>query len=103
MDTAKVTAVTEWLVLRTVRAVREFLGLTGYCRKFIKDYSVIAAPLTRLLKKEAFSWTEVTIQAFDALKTTLTMTPVLQLLDFSKKFVVDCDASGSNGIGVVLH
>lgn len=55
-----------------------------------------------LTKKEAFAWTESANQAFEALKTTLMTSPMLQLPDFSKKFVVDCDASGS-GIGAVLH
>lgn len=88
--------------MRTVRAVLGFLGLTGYYQKFIKDYGVIAAPLTRLLKKEAFAWTESAKQAFATLKTALMMALVLQLPDFSKKFMVDCDASGSS-IGAILH
>ena len=102
MDHQKIQAVENWPQPRTVRAVRGFLGLAGYYRKFIKDYGIIAAPLTRLLKKEAFCWTEESTKAFVALKTALSTTPVLQLPDFSKPFFVECDASGS-GIGAVLH
>jgi hypothetical protein len=78
------------------------LGLAGYYRKFIPNFGSIAAPLTQLLKKEGFSWCPDTEAAFSQLKDALTMALVLQLPDFSKDLIVECDASGS-GIGVVLH
>jgi hypothetical protein len=102
MGADKVEAVRAWPLPRTVRAVRGFLGLTGYYRKFIQSYGDIAAPLTKLLKRESFSWTPSATSAFEALKTALTTAPVLQLPDFSKPFIVDCDASGA-GFGAVLH
>jgi hypothetical protein len=67
-----------------VRAVRSFLGLLGYYRKFIKSYGAIAAPLTQLLK-EAFCWTLAAAVAFDALKAALTLASVLQLSSHTRR------------------
>jgi hypothetical protein len=102
MDTTKVEVVQSWPQPKTVRGLRGFLGLAGYYQRFIMNFGVIARPLTQLLKKEGFTWTTTTTEAFDALKKSLTTTPVLQLPDFDKSFIVDCDASGS-GFGAVLH
>jgi hypothetical protein len=102
MDADKVEVVRAWPLTRTVRAVRGFLDLTGYYRKFIQSYGDIAAPLTKLLKRESFNWTPSATSAFEALKTALTTASALQLPDFSKPFIVDCDASGAR-FGVVLH
>jgi hypothetical protein len=101
MDTGKVQAVLDWPIPRSVRTLRGFLGLAGYYRKFIPNFGSIAAPLTQLLK-EGFSWSPDVKAAFFQFKDALTTALVLQLPDFSKDFVVECDASGS-GIGAVLH
>jgi hypothetical protein len=85
-----------------VRQLKGFLGLARYYRKFIKHYGAIAKPLTDLLKKDNFCWMELVTTSFKQLKQVLSTTPVLQLPDFYKPFIVECDAS-STGFGVVLH
>jgi len=99
MDPEKVQAVVDWPQPRSTRVVG-FLGLTGYYRKFVKDFGAIAAPVTALLK-EGFIWSEAASAAFTALKTALTSAPVLALPDFTEPFVVECDAS-THGFGAVL-
>jgi hypothetical protein len=101
MDSSKVQAIHDWLVPRSTRAVRGFLGLAGYYRKFIHSYSSIVALLTALLKKEGFTWGPEATSAFLALKEAVTSAPVLAMPDFTKPFVVECDAS-SHGFGAVL-
>jgi len=95
MDPSKVDAVQAWPQPRSVKALRGFLGLTGYYRRFINNYGTIAAPLTALLKREAFLWSPAATEAFLALKAALTSGPTLQLPDFAVPFIVNCDASGS--------
>ncbi|CAO2038547.1 unnamed protein product [Urochloa humidicola] len=102
MDAAKVQSVATWPQPRTSRGLRGFLGLAGYYCRFIKDFSAIAAPLTQLLKKDAFKWSDEADTAFAALKHALTSAPVLQIPNFDAIFTVDCDSSGS-GFGAVLH
>jgi hypothetical protein len=98
----KVNAVAEWPVPKNVRDVRAFLGTAGYYRKFIKDFSRIAAPITGLTKDLVkFEWTSVHQAAFDQLKTAMQSAPVLVLPDPKLPYVVHTDASGF-AVGAVL-
>jgi len=97
MDPSKVQAIHDWPVPRSARAVRGFLGLAGYYRKFVRNIGTVAA----LLKKEDFSWSDAAAAAFDELKKAITSAPVLAMPDFAKDFVVECDAS-SHGFDAVL-
>jgi hypothetical protein len=101
VDPKKIEAIQDWPHPKTLKILRGFLGLIGYYRKFVKNYGKIAAPLTALLKKNSFTWTPATAQAFQTLKMAMCTTLVLALHDFTNTFVLECDASGK-GIGVVL-
>ncbi|WVZ63658.1 hypothetical protein U9M48_013272 [Paspalum notatum var. saurae] len=89
VDPSKVECVLNWKQPETVTEIQSFLGLAGYYRRFIKDFSKTAKPMTSLTKKNA------------NLKRSLTTVPVLAQPDVTKPFDVYCDASG-NGLGCVL-
>jgi hypothetical protein len=102
VDPSKVQEVLDWKPPTSVHQIRNFLGLAGYYRRFIPDFSRIAKPITELLKKGVkFSWNEKFEEAFHTLRAHLTTAPVLAQPDNSKPFDVYCDASGI-GLGRVL-
>ncbi|WVZ83101.1 LOW QUALITY PROTEIN: hypothetical protein U9M48_030279 [Paspalum notatum var. saurae] len=102
VDPSKVKDVLNWKQPETVTEIRSFLGLAGYYRRFIKDFSKIAKPMTSLTKKNAsFTWGPKCEEGFQELKKLLTTAPVLAQPDVTKPFDVYCDASGQ-GLGCVL-
>ena len=101
-DPSKVSAVANWIPPSTIKRVREFLGFTGYYRRFVPDYSTVAQPLVRLLGKDCkFKWTDACQDAFKALRALLIKAPVLAFPKEDLPYIVDTDASDC-GIGGVL-
>jgi hypothetical protein len=102
VDSNKIAAIWEWPTPTTVTQIRSFLGLAGFYRRFVRDFSSIAAPLHELTKKDVpFAWSDSQEVPFSTLKDKLTQAPLFQLPDFNKVFELECDASGI-GLGAVL-
>ena len=102
MDPAKIEAVTEWQQPKNITDIRSFLGLAGYYRRFIENFSKIAKPMTEQLKNGVpFVWSGKCEASFQELKSKFTTIPVLTLPDIRMDFVVYCDAS-RQGLGCVL-
>jgi hypothetical protein len=89
MDAAKVQAVLEWPRLWSFCDVHGFLELTSHYWRFIWDYGTTVKPLTRLLCKVGFQWSNEAEEAFHKMQHVLTTTPVLQLPDFNLMFIVE--------------
>jgi hypothetical protein len=102
VDPGKVRDVLNWKPPISVTQVRSFLGLAGYYRRFILNFSKISKSITELLKKgNKYVWSKDFEKAFKTLKKLLTTSPVLAQLDIAKSFDVYCDAFGT-GLGCVL-
>ena len=92
----------KWPTPTTVQQVQQFLGLSSYYRKFIKNFAMIAKLLHQLTERDRpFSWTKDCTSAFAELKLRLTSTPILTYPDFQLPFILDTDASNT-GVGAVL-
>jgi hypothetical protein len=101
-DAKKIQSVVDFPIPNSQKDVRSFLGLAGYYRKFIDEFSAIARPLTDLLKKETkWRWEQKEQTSFELLKRMLTTTPLLEFPDFTKPFILTTDASGY-AIGAIL-
>lgn len=105
-DPEKVSAILDYPIPTNSTEVRRFLGLVMYYRRFLKDFSTICSPITDLLrnrkKGQPITWTPDADRAFAEVKRILTNTPVLASPDFSKQFIISCDASNT-GVGAVLY
>jgi len=102
VDLEKFKAIQKWPTPKSVGDIRSFHGLASFYRRFVPNFSTLALPLNELVKKNvAFTWGERQEQAFVLLKEKLTKAPILALLDFSKTFELECDASDV-GVGAVL-
>ena len=101
VDPAKTSTMQAWPTPQSIFEAQSFHGLAQFYRRFIRNFSAIAARLTDLFRRDQFPWNPSTDRAFQQLKVALSTAPVLRLPDFSKLFDVAADASGV-GIGVVL-
>ncbi|KAI3808860.1 hypothetical protein L1987_24823 [Smallanthus sonchifolius] len=102
VDPSKIEAIKNWESPRTPTEVRQFLGLAGYYRRFIENFSKIALPLTTLTQKDKkFDWTDEQESAFQLLKQKLYSAPILSLPEGTDNIIVYCDASHQD-LGCVL-
>ena len=102
VDPSKVEVVLNWDRPRNVTEIRSFLGLAGYYRRFVENFSRIAAPMTKLTRKDvSFVWDDTCEEAFNELKRRLTSAPVLVVPNPEVMYTVYTDASRS-GLGCVL-
>nr|GEV31359.1 putative reverse transcriptase domain-containing protein [Tanacetum cinerariifolium] len=102
VDPAKIESIRDWVSPKTATKIRQFLGLTGYYRRFIKGFSKIAKSMTKLTQKKVkFYWGDKQEAAFQLLKEKLCGAPILALPEGGENFIVYCDAS-HKGLGVVL-
>ena len=93
VDPEKVEALMSWERPESVFEILSFLGLAGYYKRFIEDFSKIAAPMTRLTRKEVkFEWDDRCKEAFQELKRSLTSTPILVVPDRGQGYTVYCEA-----------
>ena len=104
VDPEKIEVVVEWKPPRNVIEMRSFLGLAGYNRRVVKGFSMIVAPMTRLLQKNVkYEWSEKCQRSFDKLKAFLIEAPVLTQPTCSKEYVIFSDASLNGLLCVIMQ
>ncbi|KAI5681525.1 hypothetical protein M9H77_02753 [Catharanthus roseus] len=104
VDLYRVKAIEDWPTPKSVIKDRSFHGLASFYRRFIKDFSTIASPLTEVSKKtNRFNWGEAQELAFKALKEKLFNSPLLTLPNFDKMFEIEYDTSGVGIRGVLMQ
>ncbi|XP_073099139.1 uncharacterized mitochondrial protein AtMg00860-like [Elaeis guineensis] len=101
VDSSKVEAIISWPTPKSIHEVRSFHDLASFYHRFIKGFSTIISPITECIKSSTFKWSEDPQKSFELIKKKMTKVPILVLLDFSKVFEVDCNAS-SVSVGTVL-
>ncbi|GKC49161.1 putative reverse transcriptase domain-containing protein [Tanacetum coccineum] len=102
VDPAKIESIKDWESPKTATEIRQFLGLAGYYRRFIKGFLKISKSMTKLTQKGVkFDWGDKQEAAFQLLKQKLYSAPILALPEGSEDFVVYYDAS-HKGLGVIL-
>ncbi|XP_052888025.1 uncharacterized protein LOC128296631 [Gossypium arboreum] len=102
VDPRKIEVVLDWKTPKSVSKIRSFLGLAGYYRRFVEGFSIIAAPLTKLLRKGvSFEWTDKQQESFGKFKKVLTKAPLLIQPEPGNEFTVYSDASHV-GLGCML-
>ncbi|GKC65811.1 putative reverse transcriptase domain-containing protein [Tanacetum coccineum] len=102
VDPAKIESIKDWASPKTPTEIRQFLGLVGYFQRFIKGFSKVAKPMTKIMQnKVAFEWGDKLEAAFQTLKNKLCSAPILALPQGDKNFIIYCDAS-HKGLGAVL-
>lgn len=101
VNSKKIKTIQTWPKPNSITQLRRFLIFTGYYQKFVKNYASIVKPLTNMFKKNAFTWSIKSDQAFEYLKKAMTITHMLVMLNFEKTFKIYSNASNV-GVGAVL-
>src|SRR5205823_14294218 len=101
MDPIKVKGVADWPKRKNKKDIQSFLGFANFYRRFIKGYSEMAKPLTKLTGKEEWSWDSEQERAFEGLKKAMSTAPVLAMPKDEEPFMIECDAS-EGALGAIL-
>ena len=103
VDDNKIEAIQTWPISKSIQDMQSFHGLISFYRQFIKDFSNIMAPMTKVIKGSSFKWSSKAQTVFEEVKEKLTKAPVLALACFDKVFEVKCDASSVGISGLLVQ